>query len=213
MSDKTKIEWTDATWNPVTGCAKVSQGCKNCYALRDWSRLSAMPNTIYHGRLFTDVMCHPERLGQPFRWARPRRIFVNSMSDLFHPDVPFEFIAAVFWVMGVTSLHTYQVLTKQPARMLEFFQWVTEGAIIFDDDRISSHMPENIEWKPSSSSRGGYDTCGPLYPYPNIWLGVSIEDQATANERIPQLLQTPAAVRRPAPCADQRGPERQPRAY
>lgn len=195
MSDKTKIEWTDATWNPVTGCAKVSQGCKNCYALRDWARLSAMPNTIYHGRQFTDVMCHPERLGQPFRWARPRRIFVNSMSDLFHRDVPFEFIAAVFWVMGVTSRHTYQVLTKQPARMLEFFQWVTEGAIIFDDDRISSHMPENIQWKPSSNGRGGYDTCGPRYPYPNIWLGVSIEDQATADERIPLLLQTPAAVR------------------
>ncbi|QOD81859.1 DUF5131 family protein [Chromobacterium haemolyticum] len=195
MSDKTGVEWTDATWNPVTGCAKVSQGCKNCYALRDWARLSAMPNTIYHGRQFTDVMCHPERLGQPFRWARPRRIFVNSMSDLFHPDVPFEFIAAVFWVMGVTCRHTYQVLTKRPARMVEFFQWVTEGAIAFDDDRISDHMPNNIEWKPSSNGRGGYDTCGPRYPYPNIWLGVSIEDQATADERIPLLLQTPAAVR------------------
>ncbi|WP_114152366.1 DUF5131 family protein [Chromobacterium haemolyticum] len=195
MSDKTGIEWTDATWNPVTGCAKVSQGCKNCYALRDWARLAAMPNTIYHGRQFTDVMCHPERLAQPFRWARPRRIFVNSMSDLFHPDVPFEFIAAVFWVMGVTSRHTYQVLTKRPARMVEFFQWVTEGAIAFDDDRISDHMPNNIEWKPSSNGRGGYDTCGPRYPYPNIWLGVSIEDQATADERIPLLLQTPAAVR------------------
>lgn len=89
MSDKTRIEWTEATWNPVTGCSKVSQGCKHCYAERDWARLSAprpKPN-LYTGRAFTDVRCHPERLDQPMRWARPRRIFVNSMSDLFHPDV------------------------------------------------------------------------------------------------------------------------------
>src|SRR3546814_2023871 len=80
MADKTGIEWTDATWNPVTGCAKVSQGCKNCYALRDWPRMSANPKTVYYGRAFTDVQCHPERLGQPIRWKRPRRVFVNSMS-------------------------------------------------------------------------------------------------------------------------------------
>ncbi|WP_137010110.1 DUF5131 family protein [Aquitalea aquatilis] len=195
MSDKTGIEWTDATWNPVTGCAKVSQGCKHCYALRDWKRLSAMPNTVYHGREFTDVMCHPERLDQPMRWSRPRRIFVNSMSDLFHPDVPFEFIAAVFAVMSVTTRHTYQVLTKRPERMVEFFQWVADGAACFDDDRISEHMPEGIDWKPAKAGRGGYDNCGPAFPYANVWLGVSVEDQATADERIPLLLQTPAAVR------------------
>lgn len=91
MGDSTKIEWTGATWNPVTGCAKVSQGCKNCYAELDWPRPVHLP--AYHGREFTDVACHPERLDQPLRWSKPRRIFVNSMSDLFHPDVKAEFFS------------------------------------------------------------------------------------------------------------------------
>lgn len=101
MSDKSRIEWTDATWNPVTGCSKVSQGCKNCYALRDWARLSANPKaTKYYGRDFTDVRCHEDVLDQPLRWQRPRRVFVNSMSDLFHESVPFNFIDRVFRVMA-----------------------------------------------------------------------------------------------------------------
>lgn len=162
MSDKTGIEWTEATWNPVTGCSKVSQGCKHCYAERDWPRLSAprpTPN-IYTGRDFTDVRCHPERLDQPLRWARPRRIFVNSMSDLFHESVPAEFIAQVFDMMARCPQHTFQILTKRAKRM-QFLLW------------------SELDWK----------------PLPNVWLGVSVEDQATADERIPLLLQTPAAVR------------------
>lgn len=162
MSDKTGIEWTEATWNPVTGCSKVSQGCKHCYAERDWPRLSAprpTPN-IYTGRAFTDVACHPERLNQPLRWARPRRIFVNSMSDLFHEAVPVEFIAQVFDMMARCPQHTFQILTKRAKRM-QFLLW------------------SELDWKPLS----------------NVWLGISIEDQATADERIPLLLQTPAAVR------------------
>lgn len=192
MSDKTGIEWTDATWNPVTGCTKVSQGCKHCYAKHQaWPRLSAMPNTVYTGREFEQVMCHPERLDQPLRWTKPRRIFVNSMSDLFHEDVPFEFIASVFAVMAVTTRHTYQVLTKRPARMLEFFKWVLGDNDVGDfeaDGRIGDNWPKNVPWD-------GYDNCGPLFPYENVWLGVSVEDQAAADERIPLLLQTPAAVR------------------
>lgn len=191
MSDKSRIEWTETTWNPVTGCTKVSQGCKNCYALRDWARLSANPQTVYYGREFTDVMCHPERLEQPLRWTKPRQIFVNSMSDLFHEAVPFEFIATVFAVMGVTTRHTYQILTKRPERMREFFRWAHEHYAPGDfaaDDRIMDHWPEGVPWK-------GYDNCGPAYPYENVWLGVSVEDQATADERIPLLLNTPAAVR------------------
>jgi len=185
VSDKSGIEWTDATWNPVTGCAKVSQGCKNCYAEREWPRLSANPKAVkYYGRPFTDVACHEDVLDQPLRWTRPRRIFVNSMSDLFHEDVPFEFIGLVFAVMSVTTRHTYQVLTKRPARMLEFFQWA--------DDKYrgwwDSPWPAGIQWK-------GYDNCGPAFPFENVWLGVSAEDQKTADERIPLLLQTPAAVR------------------
>jgi len=116
----TKIEWTDETWNPVTGCSKQSEGCRNCYALREWTRLSANPKTVYYGRKFTDVQCHPERLNQPLRWTRPRMIFVNSMSDLFHEAVPDDFVDRIFTVMAMTPRHTYQILTKRPERMLRY---------------------------------------------------------------------------------------------
>ena len=199
MSDKSGIEWTDATWNPVSGCTKVSSGCKHCYAERVWARLSA-PNMPYSARPFTDVKCHPDRLDQPLRWRKPRRVFVNSMSDLFHEDVPFEFIASVFAIMGVTTRHTYQILTKRPERMNAFFAWALqvqdEGGQWYpiepDDfragDRIFDHWPNNIPWF-------GYNNCGPVFPYENIWLGVSVENQKTANERAKLLRSTPAAVR------------------
>src|SRR3990167_10301118 len=118
MSDGSKIEWTEATWNPITGCNKVSQGCKHCYAERAWPRLAApraKPN-LYTGRDFTDVKCHPEKLDIPLRWTKPRRIFVNSMSDLFHEDVPDDFIDRVFAVAALTPWHTYLVLTKRIER-------------------------------------------------------------------------------------------------
>jgi len=159
MADKTHIEWTDATWNPVTGCSKVSAGCKHCYAERDWVRLSANPATRYYGRNFTDVQCHQDVLDLPLRWKRPRRIFVNSMSDLFHPDVPIQFLEDVMTTMELAHHHTFQVLTKRPTEMLDKLQ------------RIATPVP------------------------PNVWLGVSIEDQVTADTRIPLLLQAPAAVR------------------
>ena len=127
MGDKSKIEWTDATWNPVTGCTKVSQGCKNCYAERLFPRAygtrkpgrgNGGKSVNQTGRTFTDVRTHPDRLDQPLRWKRPRRVFVNSMSDLFHEDVPDSFIDQVFAVMALAPLHTFQVLTKRPERML-----------------------------------------------------------------------------------------------
>jgi protein gp37 len=166
MADKSKIEWTEATWNPVTGCSKVSQGCKNCYAEREWPRLSApRPNSnIYTGRKFTDVQTHPDRLEQPLLWKKPRMIFVNSMSDLFHEDVSDGFIADVFNVMAEAKQHTFQVLTKRAERMRDFFC--------------------------GTSGMG----CGGLF-MPNVWLGVSVEDQATANERIPFLLDIQTHVR------------------
>jgi protein gp37 len=114
-----KIEWTEETWNPVTGCTKVSQGCKNCYAERQWPRMVRLVPS-YAGRDFTDVRTHADRLDNPLHWKRPRRIFVNSMSDLFHDDVPDEFIDQVFAVMALAPQHTFQVLTKRPARMLEY---------------------------------------------------------------------------------------------
>lgn len=157
---ESKIEWTDATWNPVTGCSKVSDGCKHCYAERVFARMSQNPKVpAYHGRKFTDVMCHEERLNEPLKWRKPRMIFVNSMSDLFHEDVPDEFIEKILRVMGDAWWHTYQILTKRP-------------------DRMKQHMNRFAPWRPH-----------------NIWLGVSVENQETADERIPLLLETMAAVR------------------
>ena len=169
MADKSKIGWTEATWNPVTGCTKVSQGCKHCYAEQVFNkRLATNPKLKrYYGRTFTDVQSHDELLDKPLHWKKPRMIFVNSMSDLFHEDVPFEFIKKVWDTMFDTSFephrHIYQILTKRPARMLEFSKWMG-----------------------SQFQRIDYD---------NVWLGVSVEDQKTADERIPILLQTPAAIR------------------
>jgi protein gp37 len=171
MGDKTSIEWTDATWNPVTGCTKVSQGCKNCYAERVFLRayhnhVVTDKNGFSRYREFTDVQTHPARLDQPLRWKKPRRIFVNSMSDLFHEDVPVDFIVRVFEVMSACPQHQFQVLTKRPGRI---------GPILYGKEG------------------GWYLGSGDLLP--NVWLGISAEDQATADERIPILFQTPAAVR------------------
>jgi protein gp37 len=189
MSDKTGIQWTDATWNPVSGCSKVSPGCKNCYAERDWARLSKNPSLKeYFGRAFTDVRCHPERLQQPLRWRRPRRIFVNSMSDLFHEEVPDDFFDRAFSVMASAREHTFQILTKRPERMREYLS------------RFKPSPPRDgfitRDGKRSNDLARGEFCAGPeRWPLPNVWLGVSVEDQATADERIPILLQTPAALR------------------
>lgn len=164
-----KIEWTDKTWNPVTGCDKVSQGCKHCYAERIAGRMWATQysrNPDGTPRKFTDVRCHADRLNQPHTWRNPAMVFVNSMSDLFHEDVPDSFIGEVWSKMLETPRHTYQVLTKRPERMR---------------DIVTRLVAE--------CRRKG------LREATNIWLGVSVEDQTAANKRIPPLLQTPAAVR------------------
>lgn len=169
MSAKSLIEWTEASWNPVTGCTKVSAGCKHCYAQREWPRLAGNPKTVYFGRDFTDVARHPERLDEPLRLKKPRRIFVNSMSDLFHESVPEDFILAVFVTMAAARQHTFQVLTKRAARMRDLLtRWRDAGLVLREGCGVNLR---------------------------NVWLGVSVEDQATANERIPLLLDTPAAVR------------------
>lgn len=183
-----RIEWTDVTWNPMTGCTKVSQGCKHCYAERQWPRLAKMI-PAYAGREFSDVRCHPDRLDQPLHWKRPRKVFVNSMSDLFHPDVPFEFIDQVFAVMALAPQHTFQVLTKRPERMQSyFFGYFTRHKIGVAAKRFTGKQhPQGHDCDP--------DVCNMDFPLKNAWLGVSVEDQATAEERIPLLLDTPAAVR------------------
>ena len=116
MANKSKIEWTDTTWNTVTGCTKISPGCKHCYAETMTKRLRAMGSKKYL-RGFDEVVVHPETLEEPLRWNKPRMVFVNSMSDLFHKDVPFSYIQSVFEVMNKASHHTFQVLTKRIERV------------------------------------------------------------------------------------------------
>lgn len=195
MSADTAIEWTDATWNPVRGCSRVSEGCRNCYAERVAARFSG-PGMPYEGlatigkngpRWTGQVRFIGEHLADPLRWRRPRRIFVNSMSDLFHDGVTDEQIAAVFGVMSAASHHTFQVLTKRPERMRRF--------MAADDG------PDLVAAACAELDRVGFNRgCGSAFepdewPPRNVWLGVSVEDQATADERIPHLLETPAAVR------------------
>lgn len=114
MSTHSNIEWTETTWNPVTGCSKISQGCTHCYAERMAMRLQAMGVSRYRNGF--DVAVHEEALTEPLRWRQPRLVFVNSMSDLFHPSVPVPFIEAVFAIMNRAARHTFQVLTKRPER-------------------------------------------------------------------------------------------------
>lgn len=176
---KTEINWADSVWNPVTGCSKVSEGCRNCYAERLWPRLRAM-NISFEGRNFNDVRCHPERLDQPLKWKKPQRIFVNSMSDLFHEDVPDEFLDLVFASMAKASQHTFLILTKRPERMHNYIL-----KALCDEDCAYEGLYEALD-------ELGIPDANPL---DNIWLGVSVENQAAADERIPLLLQTPAAER------------------
>ena len=151
---ESKIEWCDSSWNPVTGCTKVSAGCKFCYAEKQAPR-------TFKGRPFTQVMLHPNRLDQPLHWRKPRRIFVCSMGDLFHEDVPYSFVRAVMKRVVATPHHVYMVLTKRSRRMRHFFRLHhASGAIT-----------------------------------PNLWLGVSAENQAMLDERAPDLIDTPAILR------------------
>jgi protein gp37 len=212
----TGIEWTEETWNPVTGCSKVSAGCQFCYAaavarrfwptqypvvLLDGRHPDAIPSTelaraIGNGdtrpRAFGDVWCHAERLPDPLRWRKPRRVFVNSMSDLFHPDVPDAFIDQVFAVMALTPRHTYQVLTKRPERMHRYV--IAEGSMCSREAFINGEIWSRLGTKDGNKiEHGGNWRC--KWPLPNVWLGVSVENQETADKRIPLLLQTPAALR------------------
>ncbi len=187
MSDKTGIAWTSATWNPVTGCAKVSAGCKHCYAERDWQRLASAPHTVYAGRAFTDVRVHPERFDQPLRWRRPRRIFVNSMSDLFHETIPDAAIDAILAVMLLAPHHTFQVLTKRPERMRNYF--AAPGLyhrILARTNSLRIAYPRlHLDKIPIDNPASRFAR--------HIWWGVSAEDQETADERIHILLQVPVA--------------------
>ena len=213
----TSIEWCDETWNPVVGCSRVSAGCDNCYAMGVAHRQmqpahvgltklrgkdAKRPGVDWNGTM----RCLPERLEQPLRWRKPRRVFVNSMSDLFHEAVPFEFTAAVFGVMAAVHRHTFILLTKRPERAREFFTWIATEAYgrakpgsLAATEKWAHH--ESIRYDIDQQARAHVERlrdlrwAGGVWPLQNVILGVSVEDQETADERIPILLDTPAAVR------------------
>lgn len=166
MSLNSAIEWTDATWNPVTGCTEVSPGCDNCYARVFAERWRGIPG--HHYEQGFDLRLWEDRLDYPFKWKKPRRIFVNSMSDLFHRDVSNDFVLKVFEVMKKANWHTYQILTKRPARLTRLVPEISE---VF---------------------YGNFST-GRTWPT-NIWLGVSIETSAY-KWRLAYLKEVPASVR------------------
>lgn len=195
MADNTGIEWADATWNPTTGCTKVSAGCDNCYAETLAERFRGTPGHYFeHG---FDLQMRPDKLDQPLRWKRPRRIFVNSMSDLFHDQVPDWYIATVFAVMALAPQHTFQVLTKRHARMRSLLTSKTryneQGGYVPGFDAMVRNAAANMR---NNARRADWpDVDKTPWPLPNVWLGVSAEDQRWADIRIPVLLDTPAAVR------------------
>jgi protein gp37 len=196
MGKDSSIQWTDHTWPVTTGCDDASPGCLNCYSKQASYRMGLNPNpkiaAAYGGTVekragvlrWTGLLRPlPDRLDWPFKWRKPARIFVGNMSDLFHEDVPDEFIDRVFAVMALNPHHTFQVLTKRAERMVEYLtpgydnrQHEVEAAVrrLSDGERHLRHD----EW-----------------PLKNVWLGVSVEDQKRADERIPHLLHCPAAVR------------------
>lgn len=186
MSAISTIEWTDRTWNPVRGCSVIDSGCINCYAMKQAHRFSG-EGKPYHG-LTKQTKAGPqwtgvirtveEALDEPLSWKKPARVFVNSMSDLFHERVPFPFIDRVFAVMAECQEHTFQVLTKRAERLRKYMSLDRTEAIgrLMPFDR--STLESFLTWPPR-----------------NVWLGVSCEDQRRADQRIPLLLETPAAIR------------------
>ena len=193
MADHSKIEWTDATWNVVIGCDKISPGCDNCYAIRTAHRMQHNPNpaiaaayagTEADGEWTGRVNLIEDRLDLPLRWTKPRKVFVNAQSDLFHADVPDEFIARVWAVMALAGQHTFQILTKRPGRMRSL---LTSDAFVdmFGEALYTVEHPT------------GWETAEPVsqWPLPNVWLGVSVENQKWFDVRWPALRDTPAAVR------------------
>lgn len=188
----TGIAWTDRTWNPTRGCRRVSPGCENCYAERQAHRFAG-PGLPYEGlvalgkngpRWTGKGLLSLKALAEPLSWKKPARVFVDSMSDLFFEAFSNEEIAAVFGVMAACPYLTFQVLTKRAERMKEWFSWVEEDGV-----------PGDIVVSTCASNYIDVDQLQRPWPLPNVWLGVSVESQRYADERIPELLRTPAAVR------------------
>ena len=207
MAQNTSIEWTDKSWNFLRGCSRVSEGCRNCYAEKIAARFSD-PGQPYHGiakrREFVgdlrsnwtgEISFHEKILLEPLKWRKPCRVFVNSMSDLFHEKVRDEWLDKAFAVMALTPQHTYQVLTKRPERMREYLS--AETLSLGAKGQICRNAFERIVCAANVLIRANDPRQDRAIEWPlkNVWAGVSVEDQKTADERIPLLLETPAAVR------------------
>jgi protein gp37 len=211
MADGTKIEWTDETWNPIVGCVIVSRGCTNCYAMKvAGARLDGNPATPHYagttakskaGPVWTGKVAQASQatLLKPLTWKKPRRVFVNSMGDLFAENVPTNWIDQVFAIMALAPQHQFQVLTKRPERMRDYVadpNGPRRVARVCIDLFLDQKVKATNDWPVQSV--GDIDDPEDVrikWPLPNAWLGVSVEDQATADARIPHLLSTPAAIR------------------
>jgi len=203
------IQWCDKVWNPVRGCRRVSPGCEHCYAERQAHRFSGagqpyegLTKLTKRGPVWTgEARFVPEMLAAPLSWKKPARIFVNSMSDLFHEDVTNEQIAAVFGVMWACPQHTFQVLTKRPERAVRWFEsmrWAHGNSPLTGPSRMRVDPLTSCQILAGRLVKLGAYNLGErpqIWPLPNVWLGVSVEDQQRADERIPPLLRCPAAVR------------------
>lgn len=198
---KSKIEWTQETWNPFVGCSRVSDGCKNCYAEIQAHRLELMGVEQYKGltvkgangqiRWTGETRFVPNALTIPLKKKKPTTCFVCSMSDLFHESNSFDDIDKVFAVMAACPQHTFQALTKRPKRALEYLSNKLRQTylhkMLYDLNKVDNIMSLDVRMKANVQVD--------KWPLPNVWLGTSVENQQTANERIPYLLQCPAAVR------------------
>lgn len=202
-----KIEWTEKTWNVSTGCNKVSEGCKHCYAAVMHPRQMVLNPEKYAHPFLDGAFPHEASLEMPLRRKKPAMIFVNSMSDLFHENIPFEFIDKVFAVMALCPQHTFQILTKRPERLSEYF-----NNYLYSTERAKKYIAQSVEDTPLGDFIFDRFTglnpvpCQPdaaafifeavqVWPLPNVWIGTSVENQEQADKRIPYLLQIPAAVR------------------
>lgn len=183
--NRTSIEWTDYSWNPVTGCTKVSAGCRECYAETMTRRFSKL-----WGYSFSQVRIHEDRLGEPWLRKKPSRIFVCDMSDLFHENVPFKFIDLVFTQIARCRWHTFQILTKRPERMREYFD---SRDLTWKDPGMQT-LSERLRYYAYQWDFYFNDPANWKWPLPNLWIGTSCEDQKTADARIPDLVACPAAV-------------------
>ncbi len=190
MGDKSKIEWTESTWNTITGCSPVSEGCANCYAKREAEGRLRGKFGYPQDEPFRVTFHGEDRLNDPLRWKRPRKIFVCSMGDLFHEDVPFVWIDKVFQVMSECKQHRFMLLTKRPERMKSYFLGFRDEA----EEKAEQEIRSKPFWLRLECDL--YRNANAQFrrqPLANVWLGVTAENQERADERIPVLLQIPAA--------------------